>query len=354
MASDLSLHEALYWEKLPGGRVLCGLCPRQCVLRHGERGECRVRVNFDGSLYSLVFGKAVALHIDPIEKKPLFHFLPGTPILSVATAGCNLRCRFCQNWSISQAFPEKARHENLSPEQLVALANQKGIPSIAYTYTEPAIFYEYMLATAKLARAEGIKNVMVTCGYLNEEPLRELAQYLDGANVDLKGFSEDFYANYCGAKLQPVLDAIRFLYQQKVYIEITNLLIPGGNDDPEMIRKMCRWIIQETGSEVPLHFSRYHPDYKMERPGPTPLKTLRMAAKIAREEGLQFVYIGNVPLSEEGGVNGEETYCPKCNKLLLKRYGYFLQENHLVDGACPECGEVISGVWQPDKGQMQE
>ena len=342
LGAGLSLQEAMYWDKRPRGLVLCKLCPRNCVLRNGERGYCKTRVNFGGKLYSLVFGRAVALHVDPVEKKPLFHFLPGTRILSVATAGCNLACRFCQNWSISQAFPEKVRSYNLPPAKLVALARARGIGSIAYTYTEPAIFYEYMLATARLARKAGIRNVLVTCGYLNEKPLRELAKVMDGANVDLKGFSEEFYAKYCGARLQPVLDALKILREEKVHLEVTNLLIPGGNDDPDMVRRMCRWIVKELGPETPMHFSRYHPDYKMERPGPTPISTLKMAAKIAREEGLRHVYIGNVRVA-----GGEDTYCPnpKCGKLLIRRLGYWLRENNVVNGKCKYCGRRIMGVF---------
>jgi pyruvate formate lyase activating enzyme len=283
----------------------------------------------------------VALNLDPIAKKPLFHFHPGTMILSVATAGCNLRCRFCQNWSISQAFPEKTPHRVIPPEQLVEMARKRSVPSIAYTYTEPAVFYEYMLATARLARKAGIENVLVSCGYMNEEPLRELAKVMDGANIDLKGYSEDFYREYCGARLQPVLDALKVLKDEGVHIEITNLLIPGGNDDPDMVRRMCKWIVKEMGAETPLHFSRYFPNYKMERPGPTPPATLKMAARIAREEGLKHVYLGNVRAAED-----ENTYCPKCGKLLIERFGYRLSANNIRDGKCRFCGRPIAGRFE--------
>ena len=336
--AGLTLHEAMYWEPREDGVGRCVLCPTRCVLRDGERGQCRVRANYGGKLYARVFGAVVALHVDPMEKKPLFHVYPGRQILSFATAGCNLGCRFCQNWSISQAFPEKTPFRRLTPAQIVDAARKNLIPAIAYTYTEPAVYYEYMLETARLARAAGIKNVLVSCGYLNEKPLRELAKVMDAANVDLKGFSEEFYREYCNARLQPVLDALKTLREEKVHVEITNLVIPGGNDDPGMIRRMCRWIRDEMGPETPTHFSRYHPDYKMERPGPTPAATLEMAARIAREEGLKNVYIGNVAAAE-----GENTLCPKCGKVLIRRYGFTVRENALINGCCPACGQPIAG-----------
>ncbi len=337
-AAGLTLRDAMHWEPREDGMVRCVLCPTRCVLRDGERGQCRVRANYGGKLYSLVFGAVVALHVDPMEKKPLFHFYPGRQILSLATAGCNLGCRFCQNWSISQAFPEKTPFRRLMPAQIVDAARKNLIPAIAYTYTEPSVYYEYMLETARLARAAGLKNVLVSCGYMNEKPLRELAKVMDAANVDLKGFSEDFYREYCNARLQPVLDALKILREEKVHVEITNLVIPGGNDDPDMIRRMCQWIRKEMGAETPTHFSRYHPDYKMERPGPTPASTLEMAARIAREEGLKNVYIGNIATS-----GGEDTLCPNCAKVLIRRYGFTVRENALVNGCCPNCGHPIVG-----------
>jgi len=338
--AGLSEREAMYYEKLPGREVQCTLCPKACLLAEGARGQCRVRANFGGRLHTLVYGKAVSRAIDPIEKKPLLHFLPGSKILSVATAGCVLRCRFCQNWQISQAFPEEAPHGDWSPEQMVADALRYGCPSIAFTYTEPSIFYEYMLATARLAEEKGIRTVWVTCGYLNEEPLVELCKYLDGANVDLKGFTEEFYREYFGARLQPVLDTLKILRREKVYFEVTNLVIPGGNDDPEMIRKMCEWIRDELGAETPLHFSRYFPNYQMKRPGPTPIETLLGARAIARKAGLEYVYVGNV--RAEGG---DTTSCPKCGEELIRRWGYVLESNIVKDGACPKCATKLPGVW---------
>jgi len=337
----LSEREAMYWEKLPGKEVQCTLCARGCLIADGSRGHCRVRANFGGTLRTLVYGKPVSRAIDPIEKKPIFHFLPGSRILSIATAGCSLRCRFCQNWQISQAYPEDAPHIDWSPEQVVAAAVKHRCPSIAFTYTEPTVFYEYMLDTAKLAHAKGIKTVWVTCGYLNEKPLVELAKYLDGANVDLKGFSEEYYNEYCGASLRPVLDTLKVLRRERVYFEVTNLVVPGGNDSPEMIREMCEWIRDELGAETPLHFSRYHPDHLMARPGPTPPETLDAARGIARDVGLSYVYIGNVP-----GGGGETTRCPECHEELIVRWGYLLQKNIVRNGACPKCGARLPGVWK--------
>ena len=340
-AAGLSEREALYWEKLPGGEVQCTLCARGCMIAEGARGHCRVRWNSGGALKTLVYGKPLSRAIDPIEKKPLFHFMPGSRILSIATAGCSLRCRFCQNWKISQAYPEDAPHIDWTPEQVVAAAVEHRCPSIAFTYTEPSVFYEYMLDTAKLARAKGIKTVWVTCGYLNEEPLVEFAKYLDGANVDLKGFSEKYYDEYCGARLQPVLDTLKVLRREGVYFEITNLVVPGGNDTPEMIRAMCEWITKELGPGTPLHFSRYHPDHLMDRPGPTPLSTLVRAREIARAAGIEHVYIGNVR-----GKGGEATVCPKCDVELIVRWGYLLEKNAVRGGACPRCKTPLPGVWE--------
>jgi len=337
----LSEREAMYWERLPGKEVRCTLCARACLLAEGARGHCRVRANFGGTLRTLVYGKPLSRAIDPIEKKPVFHFLPGSRILSIATAGCSLRCRFCQNWQISQAYPEDAPHIDWSPEQVVAAAVKHRCPSIAFTYTEPTVFYEYMLDTAKLAHAKGIKTVWVTCGYLNEKPLVELSKYLDGANVDLKGFSEKYYNEYCGASLQPVLDTLKVLRRERVYFEITNLVVPGGNDSPEMIREMCEWIRDELGADTPLHFSRYHPDHLMKRPGPTPLSTLVMARDIAREVGIEHVYIGNVT-----GGGGETTQCPKCHEELIVRERYRLLKNVVREGRCPKCGARLPGVWK--------
>ena len=341
--AGLSLKEAMYYEPCPDagpGGVRCVLCPRRCILREGERGTCKVRVNMGGELRTLVYGKLLALRPDPIEKKPLFHVLPGSRALSLATVGCNLHCTFCQNWEISQAYPEKAAHRHFDPEQIVGLALRLGCHTIAYTYTEPTIFYEYMLDTAKLARKRGLRNLWITCGYINPEPLRELCKYLDAANVDLKGFSEAFYRKYCFGRLEPVLTTLKILKEEDVFFEITNLVIPGANDDPADIRRLCKWIVADLGPDTPLHFSRFFPKYKMSKGSPTPVNTLLQARDIAIEEGLRYVFIGNVYVQ-----GAEDTRCPKCGKLLVQRRGYTARAHAVDKGRCRYCGTPIPGIW---------
>ena len=339
-AADLSLHEAMFYTPVGDGKVLCGLCPARCLLGNGERGQCRVRINLDGKLYTLVYGRLVAVHDDPIEKKPLYHFMPGTRAFSIATAGCNLGCVFCQNWQISQASPESARHIKASPESVVAAAKRAGCDSIAYTYTEPTVFYEFMLDTAKLAKKEGIRNVWVTCGYINPEPLRELCKVMDAANIDLKGFTEEYYATYCKASLAPVKETIRIAREEGVWVEVTNLVVPGANDDPETIRAMCRWLTETVGPDVPLHFSRFFPNYRMLDKPPTPAATLAEAARIARAEGLHYVYIGNLATR-----TGDDTFCPQCGHAVIERRGYEITSKEIVSGVCPACKTPIAGVW---------
>lgn len=357
----LSLHEAAYYEKLKDGLVRCRLCPSECTLADGQRGPCKVRANFGGTLYTLVYGRPVALANDPIEKKPLFHVLPGTNAFSISTVGCNLACTFCQNWTTSQVAPEEGQHrpliaaahrqfpdivtsdQEVTPAQVVQLARIPRLhaSSIAYTYTEASIYYEYMLETAKLAHKNSIKNLWITCGYLNPEPLRELCKYIDAANVDLKGFSEEFYQTYCKGSLAPVLRTLETLKEQNVWFEITNLVIPGANDDPQTVRNMCKWIVKELGPNYPIHFSRFHPDYRLTDRPPTPLATLLSCAEIAREEGIHFVYIGNVPEAPDL----ENTYCPGCKRLLIRRRGFYVAENHIKDGRCPDCNTTIPGIF---------
>ena len=339
--ADLSLREALYYEKLPERRVRCLLCPSRCVLKDGARGQCRARANIDGTLRTLVYGRVVAVNNDPIEKKPLNHFLPGTRAFSIATAGCNLGCVFCQNWQISQALPEKARHTRMTPEEVVAAAKKNGCDSIAYTYTEPTVFYEFMLDTARLARKEGLKNVWITCGYINAEPLTELAKVMDAANIDLKGFTEDFYGDYCNARLAPVLETLKLAKQAGLWVEVTNLVIPGANDAPEDVRALCEWHVKNLGPDVPLHFSRFFPRYRLLDRDPTPPESLREAGKIAREAGVRYVYIGNIALEE-----GRDTLCPRCGHPCIVRQGYFIRSNELKGGKCPKCGTAIAGVWE--------
>ena len=333
--------EARYWEALAEGRVRCLLCPRKCTVPPGGRGYCEVRENRGGVYYTLTYGNPCAVHVDPIEKKPFNHFLPGTTSFSIAVAGCNLDCRFCQNWQISQARPEDLVNERLSPDEVVAAALKSGAASVAYTYSEPTIFFEYMLDCARLARSKGLRNVYHSNGYINPEPLKELCQYIDAANIDLKGFTEDYYRDMSNGSLAPVLRSLRILKEAGVHVEITTLLVPGRNDDPGAVRDMCRWIRQNLGDAVPLHFSRFHPEYRLMNLPPTPLESLERARSIALEEGLLYVYIGNVPGHDAGS-----TYCPGCGSVLIRRIGYSVDVIDLRAGACERCGRPIEGVWQ--------
>ena len=322
-------------------KIQCELCPKMCLIEHGQSGDCRVRINIDGVLRTVVYGYPCSIHIDPIEKKPLFHFLPGSKILSIATVGCNLHCKNCQNWEISQANPEDSRAYSYLPEELVTLCKESRCPSLAYTYTEPIIYYEYTYDSAKLAREAGIKNVLVTAGYINAEPWKKLLQYVDAANIDLKAISDDFYRDVCSATLKPVQNALIIAKASGIMVEVTNLIIPTLNDKPEQIGELCRWIKANLGGETPLHFSRFFPRYQMRNLPPTSAKALGAAREIAISEGLNHVYIGNV-LSEAG----QSTYCPSCKQVLIKRSGYTILQNRLRDGRCPNCGHEIYGVWK--------
>ena len=333
-------HEARFYKNIDEKTVQCKLCPRGCTLQDGQRSFCRVREPKDGKLYALNYGLVTASHVDPIEKKPLFHFLPGSAIYSIATAGCNFRCKYCQNWSISQFPPEEVFNEEMTPSDVVNNALKDKCPSIAYTYTEPAIFYEYMFDTAIIARSRGIKNMYHSNGSLNKEPVKELCAYLDAADIDLKSFSQDFYDDVCAGYLETVLDTLKILKENKVWIEITNLIVPTLNDDMTKIRQMCVWIKDNLGDQTPIHFARFYPQYKLENLYPTPESTLKQAHKIANDVGLKFVYIGNIP-----GNEAENTYCPKCNKALIKRNGYMVLENNLNSGRCKFCQNTIPGVW---------
>jgi pyruvate formate lyase activating enzyme len=337
---QLSLHEAAYYRQLPEGRVQCQLCPRACTLVEGERGLCRVRANIGGTLRALTYGLPVSIHADPIEKKPLYHVLPGSTALSIATVGCNSGCVFCQNYEISQASPEDVPRKLVPPERLVAAAVERGDAGIAYTYTEPTVYFEYMLETATLARAKGLRNYWITCGQIQEKPLLELCKVLDAANVDIKGFSDEFYVEYCDFHLEPVLRTLQILRREGVHIEITNLVIAGANDDPGMVRAMCRWIKAELGPETPLHFSRFHPDYKLTRRPPTPAATLARLRRLALEEGLKYVYVGNVEV--EGAA---DTLCPACGQAAIRRSGFLVTSNRVASGKCPDCAAPIAGVW---------
>ena len=322
--------------------VQCELCPKMCLIEPGQSGECRVRINIDGVLRTVVYGFPCSVNpYDPVEKKPLFHFLPGTRILSVATVGCNLHCLNCQNWEISQKNPEESTAAFLPPERLVQLAKRNRSLSIAYTYSEPIIFYEYTYDTAKLARKEGIRNVLVTAGYINPQPWKELLEYIDAANIDLKFISDDLYRRICSGTLKPVQNALVLAKASGTLVEVTNLIIPTLNDKPEQIRELARWLKANLGRETPLHFSGFYPRYKMQHLPPTSLKTLEMARELAISEGLDYVYIGNVRSKE-----GENTYCPGCKNLLIKRKGYIILQNRLKEGCCPDCSQEIYGVWK--------
>jgi pyruvate formate lyase activating enzyme len=333
--------KALYYKKLANKRVQCLLCPRGCVVSKGNRGFCRTRENRSGEYYTLVHSNPCAVHIDPIEKKPLFQFLPGTTALSLATAGCNFTCKNCQNWEISQASPDDTNNIEVSPKTLVNLALINNARTIAYTYTEPTVFFEYMLETARIAKEKGVLNIYHSNGYISNEPLMELIPYLDGANVDLKAFSNEFYQDITGGTLNPVLETLKTLKKNGVWLEITNLVIPTKNDSGQMIKDLCQWVRDDLGEDTPVHFSRFHPLYKLQNLPATPIKTLRMAAEIARNSGLQYIYIGNVP-----GIPEENTYCPKCNKVIIGRIGYTITEYNLNKGKCKFCRAKIPGRWK--------
>ncbi len=334
------IKEALYWQEAPESSVKCLLCPRQCLILKGQSGFCRARKNIEGKLYAINYGQPVALHVDPVEKKPLYHVFPATGSFSIATAGCNLRCKFCQNWEISQLDPASVKVAFVSPSDIMKEAKKTGSKTIAFTYTEPTIFYEYMLDIAKEAKKEGIPCVMHSAGFINEKPLRELAKYLTAANIDLKGFNEKYYASFCEGNLFSVLNTLKILKEENVWIEITNLIIPTANDSDEDLRNLCLWIKDNLGPDTPVHFSRFFPMYKLLDLSPTPLKTLVRAKKIAESVGLRYVYIGNIPQHI-----GEDTICPNCRKILVKRIGYNVLENNIVNGKCKFCGYKISGVW---------
>jgi pyruvate formate lyase activating enzyme len=321
--------------------VQCELCPKRCLIKPGQSGECRVRINIDGTLRTVVYGFACSVNIDPVEKKPFFHFLPGSKTLSFATVGCNLHCKNCQNWEISQANPEDSEAAFCPPEKLVELTKSNGCPSLSYTYTDPVIFYEYTYDTAKLAREAELRNLLITAGYINEEPWKQLLKYVDAARIDLKSISDDFYREVCSATLKPVQDAMVAAKASGVHLEVINLIIPTLNDKPEQIRSLARWVRSNLGGETPLHFSRFFPQYKMRHLPPTSLETLDTAREIAISEGLDYVYIGNI-VSQ----TGQNTYCPRCKELLIERSGYTILKNQLKDGCCPACGTKIYGVWK--------
>lgn len=330
-----------YFEALSEGRVRCTLCPHGCETVGGERGHCRVRENRDGKYYSLVYGNPCAVHVDPVEKKPFFHVLPSTTSFSLATAGCNFGCKFCQNWEISQAKPEETLNYNLPPGHAVETASHLKCASIACTYVEPTIFIEYMLDIFKAAKPKGILNVMHSNGFINPGPLDDLCNYLGAACIDLKGFTDEYYREMSGGALEPVLATLKHLKRRGIHTEIVNLVVTGKNDDIGRIRAMSQWIIKELGPDVPVHFTRFYPLYKLKSLEPTPISTLENAWKAAREEGLQFAYIGNVP-----GHPAENTLCPKCGQAVIERLGHSVKKISLKDGKCSGCGREVPGIWK--------
>jgi pyruvate formate lyase activating enzyme len=292
----------------------------------------------------MVYGNPCAVHVDPIEKKPFYHYLPGAAAFSLATAGCNLRCKYCQNWTISQVPPEETRNADLLPEDAVRYAQRQGARVIAYTYSEPVIFFEYMIDTARVAREAGLRNVVVSAGFISPEPLRALCDVVDAIKIDLKGYDNVFYREVCGGELEPVLDAIAMIYESRTHLEIVNLMVPTLNDDMEQLQALARWITNNLGPDVPLHFSRFYPQYKLKSLPSTPVEALEQARQIALDEGVRFVYIGNV-----GGHPGNHTYCPACSEVVIQRVGFGVKAYHVEDGRCAFCGGPISGVWWPDE-----
>lgn len=336
------MKEAYLYEKLDKNRVRCFLCNHHCLIKEGARGICGVRENADGTLVSLVYRKIIAENVDPIEKKPLFHFLPGSRSFSIATVGCNFRCRFCQNADISQMPADSNRiwGQDTSPESVVERALATKSATIAYTYTEPTIYFEFALDTARIAAPKGLRNIFVSNGYMTEECLKEIQPDLHGANVDLKAFSDGFYKEQCGAKLAPVLKSIEAMVKTGVWVEITTLLIPGLNDDEEELRGIAEFLVG-LDPGIPWHISRFHPTYRLVDIPPTPPESIRRAREIGYEKGLRYVYTGNLP-----GDKGEKTSCHHCGELLIDRRGFLVTENKLKDGACPKCASVIPGVWK--------
>jgi len=332
--------EALFFVPVTGG-IKCLKCPHGCVLRPDASGICRNRINYKGKGYTIAYGNPCAVHIDPIEKKPFFHFLPSTRAFSIAAAGCNLRCLNCQNWQISQVSPRETENSDLMPERVVEEAKHAGCVSIAYTYSEPTTFYEYAYDTATLARRAGVRNVWKSNGYINEKPLRQLCKVIDAANIDLKGFDEKIYQELTSASLEPVLRTLKIFHEEGVWLEITNLVIPTWTDDLDTIRRMTEWLCANGLRDCPLHFSRFTPLYKLNQLPATPVSTLEKARAIAMKEGMRYVYIGNVP-----GHNAESTSCPRCGRTVVERRGFSILTMSIVEGKCAGCGENIAGVWR--------
>jgi len=335
------LREAAFYEEMEDEKVQCVLCPWKCVVPDGKRGMCGVRENRKGKYHTLVYGRPCALNNDPIEKKPFFHVYPTSKALSIATVGCNIECKFCQNWDISQANPDAVDVAYRAPADIAKLARQGNSRTIAYTYSEPTIFFEYMTDCARAAKDLGIGNVVVSNGFINEKPLKEVCSLMTAIKIDLKAFTQRFYGDVCSGRLQPVLDTLKRLADSGTWFEIVMLVIPTLNDDMDDIKRMAAWMLKELGPDVPLHFTRFHPAYKIRNLPRTPVRTVQKARETALAEGCNFVYTGNMP-----GGEGENTYCPKCGALLIKRHGFWSSQEGMVRGKCRKCGISIPGVWQ--------
>ena len=335
-------HEGFLYKKLKNDRVVCGICPNRCILAPGDRSICRSKVNLDGKLYSLAYGNPCAVNTDPIEKKPLYHFKPHTRTFSLATTGCNFRCLNCQNWEISQAKPHEAGHRyELFPADVIEAAQKARARSIAYTYSEPSTFFEYMIDIAHLAREAGLDNLWVSNAYINTEPLLALCKVLDSATLNIKAYQDGIYRKLNGGRLQPVLNTFKTLHEQGIHFEMINLVVPGYTDEEDMVKAMCGWILKNIGPDHPLHFLRFFPSYKLDRLPPTPVSTLTRFRELALQQGVHYVYVGNVPRHQ-----GNNTYCHNCKELLIERKGYFISTYNLDGNHCKFCNTRIPGVWQ--------
>jgi pyruvate formate lyase activating enzyme len=338
--TTFSPKEAMFYKKGNGQNVQCLLCPRECVIHDGKRGFCRNRENQKGKLYTIVYGKPSVVDMGPIEKAPLYHFIPGHFRLCLTCSSCNLRCKYCQNWHLSQKSFEELNHYSYSPEEIVQLSKDHKLFSISYTYTEPTVYYEYLYDISVIAKQMGVKTSIVSNGYINREPLLKLLTVLDAVKIDLKGFSERFYEEVCSATLRPVLESLMTVKKEKVWLEIVNLIVPTLNDDPKMIDEMCQWIKENLGIDTPIHFTRFHPDYKLTHLPPTPILTLESAYEIAKKYGLKYVYIGNVP-----GHFHNSTFCPSCNRRVIHRTHFDILEMNVVNGKCKFCNFPLQGKW---------
>ncbi len=332
--------EVMFYTKLDNLKIQCGICPKKCIVPDGQRGYCGNKENRKGQYYCLAYSHPCQARLDPVEKKPFFHYLPSSRVYSIGTTGCNLNCRYCQNWQLARSTPEQIETIYLPPDMVVQKSVEADASAIAYTYTEPTIFYDYMFESARKGAEKGLGNIMISNGYINPEPLKKLCKHLSAVKIDLKSFSDSFYRTYCDASLEPVLNTLKNLKDIGIWFEIVALIIPALNDSPDEIKQMCAWIDENLGENVPLHFTRFYPAYKMKDIKPTPVETLERCHGIAKKQGLNYVYIGNVanhPLLS--------TYCPNCGKMLIKRIGFDVVENHITDSRCPGCKTTIPGVW---------